>query len=242
MTDYNRSVGSAGTMTIRDDGATVSYLISCGDGATFVAAYTWSGVINGANVGGTVRLDAGFGSKVLGSWTVTDSQAVTFHQNATGTSGIGGAADHVANIVRTPPPVTQLPGQPPLPEYLGATPATITFGIGNPPSWGTGVPQTFEHQASRDNFATIEQQWPYPSSPVVLGGLAPSTWYFYRYRAVSSVGAGPWSYGLKAATTGGVHVSDGAAYTTHAVDVSNGSAWIRQAVDVSDGVAWKASG
>jgi hypothetical protein len=225
-------------MTIRDDGATVSFHISCSDGATFVASYSWSGVVNGQNVGGSVRLDSGFGSKQLGAWAVSSSQTVTFHQNATGTSGLGGAADHVANIPRDTPPPTVLPSQTPLPEFLAATPTTLLFGIGNPATWGSGVPQTFEHQIAIDDFVTILQQWPYPSNPVEVGGLRPSQPYRYRYRAISSVGAGAWSYGLMAWTTGGVQVSDGSAYRLHAVDLSVDGAWVRQRVDASIDGAW----
>jgi hypothetical protein len=237
MTDYNRAVGNAGTMTIRDDGATVSFIIACGDGATNVGSYSWSGVVNGVPVGGSVSLPAGFGSRVLGSWGVSTAQRVTFHQNATGTSGLGGAADHAADIPRAP--VNVLPSQPPLPVFQAATPSTLTFGIGNPDTWGSGTPQTFEHQVAIDDFVTILQQWMYPSTPVVVGGLAAAQPYRYRYRAVSSVGAGAWSYGLQATTTTGVRVSDGGAYTTQVVDVSDGAAWVRQRVDISDGTAWK---
>lgn len=238
MTDYNRAVGGAGTMTIRDDGATVSFIISCTDGATNVAAYGWSGVVNGSAVGGTVSLPAGFGSRVLGSWAVSTTQTVTFHQNATGTSGLGGAADHSANINRTP----ILPSQPPLPVFQAATFNTLTFGIGNPDTWGSGTPVTFEHQVAIDDFVTILQQWKYPSSPVVVGGLNPGQAYRYRYRAESTVGAGAWSYGLQASTTTGLQVSDGTAWAAQVVDVSDGSKWVRQRVDVSDGSAWKPGG
>lgn len=235
MSDTTRPVGTAGTMIIRDDGATVSFIIACSDGVTNTGSYTWSGVVNGAPVGGSTSLAAGFGSKVLGTWPVSSAQTVTFHQNATGTSGLGGAADLSANIAGG----TVLPGQPPLPVFQGATPVTLTFGIGNPPSWGSGTPQTFEHQVSLDDFATILQQWQYPSSPVVVGGLTPGTLHYYRYRAVSSAGAGPWSYGQTGTTTTAVRVSDGSSYALNVVDVSDGSAWIRQRVDVSDGSTWK---
>lgn len=239
MVDYNKAIGSAGTMTIRDDGGTVSFIIACADGATTVGSYSWSGVVNGAGVGGTISLPAGFGSRVLGSWAVSTTQTVSFHQNATGTSGLGGAADHSANINRAPTtPV--LPSQTPLPSFQSATPKTLTFGIGNPDTWGTGTPLTFEHQIAIDDFLTILQQWQYPSSPVVVGGLYPAQAWRYRYRAVSSVGAGAWSYGLMAWTTGGLYVSDGASWRLHAVDESDGSQWIRRQVDVSDGVNWKA--
>jgi hypothetical protein len=240
MVDHNRAVGTAGTMTIRDAGGVVTFVISCGDGATSVGSYTWSGVVNGAPVGGTINLPAGFGARELGSWVVSTSQTVTFHQNATGTSGLGGAADHAAAIDRAP--TTPIPpSQPPLPTFLSATPVTLTFGIGNPPSWGSGTPLTFEHQVSLDDFSTIAQQWQYGSSPVVVGGLTPAVKHYYRYRAVSTVGPGPWSYGLLGFTAGGLYVSDGTAWALHAVDVSNGTAWVRHIVEVSDGLVWKAS-
>ena len=97
------SVGTAGTLRITDDGTRVRFYVLCGDPATNIQFYKWYGTVNGVSVGGTVDLNAGFGSKLLGEWVVSTSQTVKLGQQATGTQGLGGAASFTAAISRPLP-------------------------------------------------------------------------------------------------------------------------------------------
>lgn len=243
MVDYDKPVGSAGTMRIRDTGSTVEFWILCSDGATNVGGYTWSGVVNGVGVGGTTSLPSGFGSRLLGSWSVSTTQTVTFHQNATGTSGLGGAADHSANINRTPP--ATVPG---VPTTLSLTPISavdvrIQFaanGSGGSPITGYDIqlsPDPAFGSGIRNYFA------PGSSSGIeTLGGLVPVARYYARVRANNALGSSGWSgQTVSARLWGGVQVSNGTTNTTYAVEVSDGTSWRRQIVDLSDGATWKTS-
>ncbi|WP_457100309.1 fibronectin type III domain-containing protein [Microbacterium sp. P5_E9] len=248
MTDYDKRVGSAGTMRIRDTGSTVEYWILCSDGATFVGGYTWSGVVNGSPVGGTTTLNSGFRERLLGSWGVSGGQTVTFHQNATGTSGLGGAADHSAYISRyTPPPATA----PPDPvrwmapaDQITPTSARISFGYW--PSSTGGTPLTaYDCEYGTDPTFAVKEQRAYPAGSnglEILDHLKPGTKYYVRMRANNAVGHGPWSVNLELTTTGGISVSDGTNWSTWVVDVSDGTKWVRQISEVSDGTAWKVTG
>lgn len=194
MTDFNKAVGTAGTMIIRDDGSTVSFIISCSDGATNTGGYTWSGVVNGVGVGGTVALGAGFGSRVLGSWTVSSSQTVSFHQNATGTSGLGGAADHSAFIARATVP--------PAPTPLGLdqiTDSGMRYQFSSAGDGGSGI---IEWQAQLDDNADFGSPvWSgWSTGTTVFTGLASNTRFYARSRGRNAVGWGAWSSVINAAT------------------------------------------
>jgi len=136
MADTTRSVGTAGTMIIRDNGSTIQFIIQCTDPATNVGQYNWSGTVNGSSVGGTVSLPAGFGYRVLGTWTVTTNQTVTFNQAATGTSGLGGAASLSASVNRS-----TTPGQPGKPSASAIGPNTQTLSWTIPSNGGAAIDQ-----------------------------------------------------------------------------------------------------
>ena len=96
-------VGTAGRLTITDDGTRVRFSVSCTDGATRTGGYRWYGTVNGSPVGGTISLPAGFGSRLLGEWVVSKTQTVKLGQHATGTMGLGGAASFSTKIARPAP-------------------------------------------------------------------------------------------------------------------------------------------
>lgn len=244
MVDFNKPVGNAGTMTIRDDGATVSFIISCTDGATNVGSYVWSGVVNGTPVGGSINLPAGFGSRVLGSWGVSTSQTVSFHQNATGTSGLGGAADHSAAINRTPastvpgPPDTNYP---PNPDFITPTSAYFKFsgaGTGGSPITGFRY-QVSKHSEFLDGPPLLDAGM---FGAVTVTNLDPANQYYWHVQAGNANGWGPWSATIPFVTATCVRVDSGSAFGIYVVDVSDGTSWIRQRVDVSDGSSWKPAG
>lgn len=102
MVDYTKPTGSAGMLYVRDNGATVTFLLTCTDPGTF-GNVSWSGTVNGVSVGGTQYFGAGAGTITLGSWAVSTAQQVTFAIGATGTMGLGGPTSLTAQITRALP-------------------------------------------------------------------------------------------------------------------------------------------
>lgn len=241
MVNFDKPVGTAGTMRIEDYGTGVAFWILCSDGATSSGGYTWSGVVNGQNVGGTVALPAGFGSRNLGAWPVSASQTVSFHQNATGTSGLGGAADHSAWIDRGP--AATVPGKP-VPVILDTiTPHSMRVQYFDPSDGGATITSRALQVSQRSDFTGPTTTIGVNQSGIYnAGGLGTAYPFWWRYRVQNGVGVGPWSDPVLAYTTGYVRVSDGASFTPWAVDISDGSQWVRQIVDISTAGVWKPGG
>lgn len=239
MPNYDKAVGTAGTMRISDNGSTVSFIIMCSDSATFVGSYVWSGVVNGASVGGTTNLPAGFGSKTLGTWTVSSTQTVTFHQNATGTQGLGGAADHSAAISRASVP--SAPGTPVV-TNIGTNGATFTWGAAN--ANGSAINNYGLYVSESPSFAShVYQAWEGVVLTKTLSGiLVPGRTYYTRNRAQNGVGIGPYGVTVSFQTLSGAYVSDGTTWKPCEIFTSDGTAWKSGAVQISDGTIWKAAG
>ena len=244
MVNFDKPVGTAGTMRIEDYGTGVAFWILCSDGATNVGSYVWSGVVNGSPVGGSVNLPAGFGSRNLGAWPVSTSQTVSFHQNATGTSGLGGAADHSAFINRTPaataPPKPTMDVGSPNPDQI--TPTSMRVRYLDQGDGGSTITTRALQVAQTPDFSGSTAMIPVDQSGIYQAiGLTPGYPFYWRYRVQNAIGVSPWSDPVLAWTTGTVQVSDGTTFVRYAVDVSDGTTWVRQIVDVSDGTNWRAS-
>ena len=238
MTDYNKATGNAGKLIIRDHGSTVEFLISCTDGATTVGSVGWSGRINGTNVGGTVSLPAGFGTKSVGSWVAYGSQTVTFHMNATGTQGLGGPTDHSAAITRgTVPPA---PGVVVASE-VDTDSAKLTWG--KVPDMNPAVTNYGVYVSEKSDFSThVYQGWESTRLTKTVTGLKPGTKYYTRARAQNNLGTGPYCATTNFTTLSSVYVSDGAAWAMAELHLSDGVAWKAGIPHLSDGVAWKPAG
>lgn len=99
MTDYNKLTGSSGDMLIRIVGTTLQFFINSNNATTFDNDLHWTYTVNGSTSGTqTTRYNANAGWVLLGTWTVTYSQTVTFQLLATGTSGFGGPTNHTVSI------------------------------------------------------------------------------------------------------------------------------------------------
>lgn len=99
-----KATGTAGHISITDDGTWVAFRISCSDSATRTYGKSWSGRINGVNVSGTFDFNAGAGSiNVGGPWRVSTSQTVSFTMGATLTQGLGGPTSLSTSISRSKP-------------------------------------------------------------------------------------------------------------------------------------------
>jgi titin len=193
MADWG--VGNRGTLRITDDGSTVRFYVLCSDPATYVGSYNWGGTVNGVGVGGTVTLNKGFGSRLLGAWGVGYTQNVGISQSATGTSGLGGAAGPFwVTIYRA-----TVPGAPigRALDQIGAT--SIRYRFEGTTDGGSPIR---EWQIGYGTSSGSPQSTVGSNGTTVVGGLANHTTYYFWSRGRNDVGWGPWSNRLSAATLG----------------------------------------
>lgn len=100
----------------------------------------------------------------------------------------------------TPPRIPKKPAKPSRPVLQSVTPTSISFKIAAPDNGGAPI-STYNLQTSRNAaFTSIARSWNSGSTNQVSSPLDPGTQYWTRYRAVNSVGAGPWSDALQATT------------------------------------------
>lgn len=105
MTDYLKDTGSSGQMRIRDTGSVVEFWITSNSSATYAYDMPWAYIVNGVTSSWRQYSYSGSnGWEKLGSWTVNDSQTVTFKLGDTGTSGLGGPTTFSVAIDRAEAP------------------------------------------------------------------------------------------------------------------------------------------
>lgn len=190
MADYG--VGNRGTLRVTDDGSVVRFYVLCSDPQTFVGSYRWYGTVNGVGVGGTISLPRGFGIRELGAWSVGYTQYVTIGQQATGTSGLGGAASFNTYIFRptVPSPPTSVGV-----DQITATSARYRFS-GNS-NGGSGIlewqAQTATNSAFSANVQTVGS-----NGTTTFTGLLPGNTYYFRSRGRNAVGWSGWSNTISA--------------------------------------------
>lgn len=197
MTDYKKSTGSSGTMMIRDNGTTVSFLINSGNSSTFVGALPWGYTINGAtNNDRETRYNAGAGWVTLGSWTVTTDQTVTFRIFDSGTSGIGGPTTLSVDIDRAKAPSIAVK-----PTLTAVTAGSMHVGWAIPNDGGAAIDgyQVARNTSNTTVGATIVNV----VSDVTLTGLEPGTQYYVWVRAHNAKGYAGWSASSTATTLRG---------------------------------------
>lgn len=188
------SVGTRGTLRITDDGSTVAFYVLCGDPATRVGSYNWYGTVNGVGVGGTVNLPAGFGSRLLGSWSVGYSQTVTLGQQATGTQGLGGAAGFSVGIGRATVPPAPYPYPP-----NQITDTSVRFQFAGQGDGGSGIWGWIAQCATDPGFTQNMREAP-SGGTSTFGDLTPGVTYYFRARGDNAVGRGHWSNVVSART------------------------------------------
>lgn len=191
MVDYNKSTGTTGTMIIRDNGSTITFIISNSGSQTFVYGASWSGRVNGTNVGGTYDR-VGVGSTTLGSWTVSSNQTVEFNIAATGTSGLGGPTSHSAYISRATVPAAPTPL-----ECTPLTHTTIRYRFRGNSNGGSSI---LEWQVGYGTNSSTPQSFVSSNGTSDVGGLAKDTVYHFWSRGRNAIGWGPWSSRLSART------------------------------------------
>lgn len=194
MVDYNKSTGSSGTMRIRDLGDIVEFWINSGNSTTFNHNLPWGYTVNGVtNNTREYDYNAGAGWEKLGSWSVDDSQTVTFRLRDTGTSGFGGPTSFSVSIDRASAPWP--PSQPTITNITHNS-MTVSYTDGNT----NGAPIT-NRQTARNTSNTLTGANIYAvDKSTTFTGLSPGTTYYWWARTQNRVGWSGWSPVRSAAT------------------------------------------
>jgi len=188
MADYTWSVGSSGTMLIRDTGTYVEFWLKAGSG-TFNYALPWGYTVNGVtDNSNSFRFESGGSWQRLGRWLVTTDQTVTFRLYNTGTSGLGSGETHSVAVDRT--------NVPPAPSIAIATPGETTMYV-NANSNGNGGLAIDQFQLRYDEDSAAGSPG-YLSLSLDNGtgtvtGLTKGVTYYLWVRAHNSKGWGAWS-------------------------------------------------
>lgn len=188
-----KKTGTSGYLIIEDNGTVVTFKLRNESGPTFMSGKSWSGKVNGVNVGGTFSI-SGVQTITLGSWTVSSAQTVTLSIGATGTSGMGGPTSFSVGINRATVP--------PAPSNLAPSAVTTTSITQKFQSNGTGGSPIIEWNAQRSLNAAFTSGVVQVDSTgtTVWTGLTPGTTYYFRARGVNAKGQGPWSGAISATT------------------------------------------
>jgi hypothetical protein len=198
MTDYKKATGSSGTMMIRDNGTSVSFMINSGNSSTFANDMPWGYTINGGtNNNRESRYSAGAGWVTLGTWTVTTDQTVTFRLFDTNTSGLGGPTTLSADIDRAKPP--NAPTKPTISSITG-TSMRVKWISGNNNGSSHNLYQVARNtvnSVSSANITTVGSD-----RDDTFTGLAPRTTYYFWARTRNDKGYSPWSPVAYAKTLG----------------------------------------
>lgn len=187
----------AWTLTARKFGAT-SYVLDAFPWAVNVLGNTWSGSHN-LDFRNTSEITIASGITGWVDHTSAGYLNVYFsfsHSNVSLFGSASGSSSFAANRIAKPP------SKPARPTFQSATTTSISFGITAPSDNGGAAISTYNLQALRPPWGAsdVELAWNSGSSNQVASPLPPGTEYRIRYRAVNSVGAGPWSDALTAST------------------------------------------
>lgn len=235
MTDYTASTGTSGSIIIRDNGSSVTFIITCSDPATNTGGLSWSGTVNGSTVGGTIALSAGFGSRTVATYPVSTTQTVTFSIGASGTSGLGGPRSVSAAINRASVPAT-----PKTPTASNVQPDRMTINWTLPANGGAPLDQMLLRRSTSPTFSSYTDFVNSGSATSrEVTGLTPGTTYYWRVYAHNSRGYSSASGTLTQATLAGGRAWDGTAWRNCRVRTWNGTAWQLCRVRQWDGTTWR---
>lgn len=159
---------------------------------------------------------------------LTHTKTYYFRVRATNTAGATSNWSTTAGFTTT----AVAPTAPAAPSISGNAPTALTISWSAPSDNGGDAVTGYEVQYSTSASFTSPQTLSASASPQTLGGLAPSTAYATRARAINSVGAGAWSASTTSRTTSGLRVPNAGATAWLEADV-----WV--AVPVSGGYEWR---
>lgn len=195
MVDYKKATGSSGTMMIRDNGVSVSFMLNSNNSSTFANQLPWGYTINGVtNNSLEKRYSAGAGWVTFGTWTVSTSQIVTFRIFDTGTSGFGGPTTFSVTIDRASAP--NAPSRPSISQIT-----TNSMRLVWTPGANNGSPIDL-YQVGRNTANTLSGVTLINTdTDHVFTGLAPGTTYYWWARTHNAKGYSPWSSPVNSART-----------------------------------------
>lgn len=186
MTDYTRATGTTGTMLIRDTGSTVEFWLNSNNSTTFNHQLPWAYNVNGSYSGVlSYNYNANAGWRLLGSFSVTSSQTVTFFLFNTGTSGFGGPTTFDQFISRSSVPAS--PSMPVL-SSIGSTSVAVTFTDG-----GDGGAAIDSREIGYGTNATSPTSTVSSDGSDTVTGLTPGTLYYFWARTHNALGYSAWS-------------------------------------------------
>lgn len=195
MVDYKKSTGSSGTMMIRDNGTTVSFMLNSNNGSTFNNELPWGYTVNGTtNNSRETRYSAGAGWVTFGSWTVTTDQTVTFRIFDTDTSGFGGPTTLSVAIDRSSAPS---PPSRPVISNIGATTMRVSYTPGSNNGAAIDYHQVAYNTSNTTSGATVGN---FTSTGINFTGLVRGTTYYWWARSHNAKGWSGWSPSAVATT------------------------------------------
>lgn len=188
MVDYTYGIpGSVGgLMMIRDTGSQVQFFIKSGNTIAWDYNLYWNGVVNGVNVGGMARYEAGGNWLMVGAWNVSYNQTVTFRKTSDSESqGLGGTGGFSTPINRTTVP--------PAPKPLGIDQITGYSFRYRFSSQGNGGSSILQWQIGYGTNANSPQAFMTSSGTSTINALDRNTNYYVWSRGRNALGWGPWS-------------------------------------------------
>ncbi|MGX5772704.1 fibronectin type III domain-containing protein [Microbacterium trichothecenolyticum] len=228
MAFVDKATGQAGALRIDFDGTTVRFYVYGGYSTTNSGGLGWSGVVNGAGVGGSRAWPQGSypaPGLLFGAWTANyGTQTVSFTLNATGTSGLGGPTTLTMTITREAPPPPATP--PAAPHSLSVSDISLTSfrvtysrGANN----GAAIDQDHAEWSRVSDGVVVWDDAPFGvgpagnpnglSSPAGVGlALTPGVEYRVRVRSHNSAGWGPFSGYVSARTLSGIRAGKAGAF------------------------------
>ena len=195
MADYTKSIGSTGTMMIRDTGTYVEFWLKAGSG-TYDYDLDWGYTVNGVTDNtNSFRFESGGAYQRLGRWNVTTDQTVTFRVYYTGTSGLGSGGTLSASINRTSAPGT--PGAWVV-EQIWDT--SIQGDTDSMPNGGIAIDQVQVRYSLSSSASSPLYYDPGTDGYGTITGLARKTKYYFWVRTHNSKGWSAWSSATSATT------------------------------------------
>jgi hypothetical protein len=225
-------------MIIRDNGSTVTFLLTNTYSGTYTYGKSWSGTVNNTSVGGSYDL-VGATTVTLGSWTVSSTQTVTFAIGSTGTSGLGGPSSFSVTISRAaPPPTVKVPAAPSEPTVSAITQTSAKIAFSDGANNGGAINK---RQISYGTTSAASTTVVTGNSGTTISNLAPFTNYWVKARTHNSAGWGPWSAAREFTTVAGAWVNDNGTWKQAVPYVNVNGTWKVAQPYVNDGGTWKAT-
>ena len=181
MADYTKTSGTAGVMTMSDNGTTISFYFQAGYSNDHWEGMKWSYTANGVTTPKTINYATGRPKVLIGSVNVTSTQTVTFKLlTATGTNGMGGPTTFSRLFDRgsVPPPPTK-----PLLSDITASSMVVKFN-----STGNGGLTNDQYRIGYSINPGAPSVYATSSGTSTIGGLYSGTRYYFWSQAHNAKG------------------------------------------------------